>query len=103
MKVNFARGMATENSQTDLCLRCKHSLVVSGHSATEVRRRCNFNYQRPLELPFRVAECSEFYPSTLPWMSEMKDVAWLLASDSQTKKVGFLRPGEWNKDFPPGR
>lgn len=39
-------------------------------------------------VPFRVAECSEYHPSTMPWLREMKEIAWNIEARKRGP-VGF--------------
>jgi hypothetical protein len=80
-----------------LCATCKYASHVRGQNCEE-RTVCKAGifdsggYDG--RVPFRVAECSKYHPSNMPWLHEMEQMAWKIEARKRGP-VGFEpAPGE---------
>jgi hypothetical protein len=80
----------TPVSGKSLCHTCKYAAIVKGQNLEEhIHCEANglFGATRG-KVPFRVAECSKFHPSNIPWKWEMEDMAWKIEARKRGP-VGF--------------
>jgi len=82
-KIQQGTGQLTGAS---LCLSCTHGSIRQ--DAKGEHRRCDV-FRRDLSSDVR--QCSEYYNSGLPKLSDMHAIAWTLVTD-KTKKIGFKPP-----------
>lgn len=73
-----------------LCETCVHAQVVQGHSKVERITICDYTYY-PIQVPFRVCECTAYGDRRLPDFEEMEKIAVDLTWVSPRKPAGFLK------------
>jgi len=54
-------------------------------------------YEKPLRIPFRVAECSEYDDKRQPVLWELKQIAWDVHPRENGGKSGFVRGADLEK------
>ncbi len=84
----------TPKSGKSLCHSCKHAKTVKGQNCQEFTK-CTaelFGATRHM-VPFKVAECAEYHPSTMPWLHEMESMAWIVQARKRGPS-GFSNPAE---------
>ena len=47
----------------------------------------------------RVVECSRYADRSRPSLWDMRQIAWVLQTDSKRQKKGFLRAKEWERKY----
>jgi hypothetical protein len=77
-----------------LCDKCQHGLVRRGASESDERIYCNFMAQ---DIRTTVVECNRFEDRNAPSLWALREIAWVLKTDSKRQKVGFIRAKEWEK------
>ena len=77
-----------------LCDSCSNGVVMRGPAESEERVYCML-MERKLEM--RVTECNRYIDRTQPSLWAMKEIAWVLQSDSKRQKIGFVTAQEWRK------
>lgn len=85
----------TPISGKSLCITCKHSGIVKGQNG-EISVHCNsgvFEY-RMGHVPWKVAECSKFMPSNMPYRHEMEEMAWKIEARKRGPKGFEIPAGE---------
>jgi hypothetical protein len=50
---------------------------------------CQQMFDRPVQITYPVVECNEYKDATLPSLSEMTKIAWVVKADKRTGTVGF--------------
>ena len=77
-----------------LCDSCSNGVVMRGPAESEERVYCML-MERKLEM--RVTECSRYLDRTQPPLWAMKEIAWVLQSDSKRQQIGFVTAKEWRQ------
>jgi len=82
----------TPKQGKSLCMTCKHAGIVRGQNMEE-HIECNQGMfsSTHSRVPFRVAECSSYHPSNMPWLHEMKAIAWNIEARKRGP-AGFEKP-----------
>lgn len=92
MSLTIKISGGTPKTGKSLCVTCKHAQIVRGQNMEE-HIECSsglFNSTRN-RVPFRVGECNTYHPSNVPWLHEMKDIAWNIEARKRGP-VGFESP-----------
>jgi hypothetical protein len=77
-----------------LCDSCSNGVVMRGPADSEEYVHCSL-MEKPIHM--RVTECNRYIDHTQPSLWAMKEIAWVLQSDSKRQKIGFVRAREWRK------
>jgi hypothetical protein len=77
-----------------LCDSCSNGVVMRGPAESEEQVYCML-MERNIEM--RVTECNRFVDRARPSLWAMKEIAWVLESDSKRQKIGFVTAKEWRK------
>lgn len=77
-----------------LCDSCSNGVVMRGPAESEERIYCML-MERKLEM--RVTECNRHVDRAQPSLWAMKEIAWVLQSDSKRQKIGFVTAKEWRE------
>jgi hypothetical protein len=67
---------------------------MRGAAESEEHVHCSL-MEKPLRM--RVTECNRYIDRTQPPLWAMKEIAWVLESDSKRQKIGFVTAKEWRK------
>lgn len=93
--------MATINVKTgtavgaeSLCARCTYGHRLKGFRESEELLFCNYVWEVPRRLPFKVAECTGFAERNTLTMYQMQQMALLINPVSGAKSAGFTRNDE---------
>ena len=92
--IEFSIHGATPKGGKPLCYSCKHASVVSGQNCEEFIRCTGdmFSHSRGL-VTIRVSSCGSYHPSNVPWLHEMKEIAWKVEARRRGPS-GFQQPEE---------
>lgn len=92
-QIKVFQGTRSANA-TRLCDSCSNGIVMRGPAESEERVYCML-MERKLEI--RVTECNRYVDRSQPSLWAMKEIAWVLQSDSKRQKIGFVTAKEWRK------
>ena len=79
------------------CDTCIYSRIVRGYAESEHITLCDRSFDQPLQISFKVRECSDYADKRLPDVEEMKKIAWMLVTKSAGKPIGFVSAEEFQK------
>jgi hypothetical protein len=87
-----------------LCDSCVSGVILRGAADSDERVFCR-RIEQPVRM--RVTECNRYVDRAQPQLWAMKEIAWVLHSDSKRRRVGFLSAKEWrskneDEDVVPG-
>ena len=77
-----------------LCDSCSNGVVMRGPADSEEYIHCSL-MEKPIKM--RVTECNRYVDRSKPSLWAMKEIAWVLQSDSKRQKIGFVTAKEWRK------
>ncbi len=77
-----------------LCDSCSNGVVMRGSAESEERVYCMLMERAP---DMRVTDCNRYLDRSQPSLWAMKEIAWVLESDSKRQKIGFVTAKEWRK------
>jgi len=95
MKYRGVQNGTPTNSES-LCNTCASAKTIKGYSETELITICDWGSE-PLQVPFRVQECSGYVNKREPSLHQMYQIAWMLVSQGPAKTVGFVTAKEFQK------
>ena len=71
------------------CDTCSRSRVIKGYSESERIVICD-RFWKPLFVPFKVAECSEYFDKRLPDFEDLEEIALDVTKERVRKVSGFV-------------
>jgi hypothetical protein len=74
-----------------LCRTCRQCFSIKGQSLSEEYLHCHAVNK---QISFEAYECGFYDDKRQPSRYDMEQIAWILMSDAQTKKIGFLSQEE---------
>jgi hypothetical protein len=77
-----------------LCDTCQSGLVRKGGAESDERIYCII-MERDIET--RVVECNRYVDRSQPSLWEMRQIAWVLSTDSKREAIGFVRAKDWER------
>lgn len=77
-----------------LCDSCQSGVVLRGASDSDELIHCTVMER---DVKTRVVECSRYIDRSRPSLWDMRQIAWVLQTDSKRQKIGFLRAKEWER------
>ena len=77
-----------------LCDSCQSGVVRRGASESDEEVYCTITKRKTT---MRVIECSRYVNCSQPSLWDMRQIAWVLQTDSKRQKIGFLRAKEWER------
>jgi len=75
-----------------LCDSCSSGIVRRGPSESDEHVHCTVTER---DVTMRVVECTRYVDRTQPSLWDMREIAWILQTDSKRQRIGFLRAKEW--------
>jgi len=75
-----------------LCDTCQSGVVRRGAPDSDEEIFCTITQHR---LARAVVECNRYVNRNLPSLWDMRQIAWVLDSDSRRERIGFIRSAEW--------
>lgn len=92
--MRFKINGGTPKGGKSLCVSCRNAKTIKGQNCEEVIL-CGYFRQTASygQVPFKVAECTEYHPMNMPWKHEMEEMAWTI----QARKRG---PSGFKPDAP---
>lgn len=83
-----------------LCTTCRNAVRRRGASESDVQIFCNSAPGHGNQkLTTLAMECSAYDDVRIPSRWDMEQIAWILKSDSVTKKIGFEAPKRSNLPY----
>jgi len=77
-----------------LCDTCRSGVVRRGAAESNEEIYCTLIERK---VTMRVIECSRYVDRSRPSLWDMREIAWVLQTDSKRQKIGFLRAKEWER------
>ncbi len=77
-----------------LCDSCSNGVVMRGPANSEEHVHCALMEKN---IQMRVTECNRYVDRAQPSLWAMKEIAWVLQSDSKRQQIGFVTAKEWRK------
>ena len=92
-QIKVFQGTRSVDAQR-LCDSCSNGVVMRGPAESQERVYCML-MERKIEM--RITECNRYIDRTQPSLWAMKEIAWVLQSDSKRQKIGFVTAKEWRE------
>jgi hypothetical protein len=83
-----------EERATTLCESCRAATCVKGRSFREDRTFCG---QMAVWVLHKVTACSRFDDKSQPSRWDFEQIAWILTTQRDRNKIGFVSPAEYQK------
>jgi len=80
-----------------LCDSCSKSHIERGYRENEKLVYCEATYYSH-RVPFQVRECSAYVEKSRQTLSQMEEIAWILAPRGSKRRAGFIPANERHKD-----
>jgi len=77
-----------------LCDTCQSGLVRRGAADSDEQVYCMVIER---DVRTRIVECNRYVDRTLPSLWDMKQIAWVLRTDSKRRQIGFVRAKDWER------
>lgn len=77
-----------------LCDSCQYSVVMRGVRDSEQIVHCTYMRRA---VGIQVTECNRYTEGYAPSLWDMRQIAWLLHTDSKRQKIGFLKASAWQE------
>ena len=77
-----------------LCDTCQSGVIRRGAAESDEHIYCAFIAR---EVRTRVVECNRYEDRTRPALWAMKQIAWVLRTDSKRQPLGFVRAADWER------
>jgi hypothetical protein len=75
-----------EESRCDTCIYVR---MIKGYAQSERIVICDRAFDRPMQIPFKVAECSDYLDRRLPEFDELEKIALNITVERGRKVKGF--------------
>lgn len=73
-----------------LCNSCREAQIIQGRNFKETRILCSAApYGAEPEITYPVTSCTDYDFKAAPRLRDLYEAAWILRTDSSTKKIGF--------------
>jgi hypothetical protein len=89
-------GGTRSSLATRLCDSCERGIVRRGASDSDEEVHCIITRKQVVT---RVVECSRYVDASKPSLWDMRQIAWVLQTDSRRQKIGFMKAREWEQKF----
>jgi hypothetical protein len=89
MRLKIHGGTVSEG-HASLCTTCRSATIIRGARLSNEIISCGKRVVRD-EITFPVTSCTGYSDRRRPSLYDLEDIAWVLRSDSRTKKIGFVR------------
>jgi hypothetical protein len=96
MKVKI-RGGTVNHGEPSLCSSCSFAAVVKGPRLGDEITICG-HYTIRREVSFAVTSCSLYVHRDHPSIYQMEEIAWVLRSSPNGKKIGFVQARKLKDD-----
>lgn len=77
-----------------LCDTCQSGVVHRGAAESDEHVYCTV-IERQVQT--RVVECNRYVYRTRPSLWDLRQIAWVLRTDSKRQPIGFVRAAEWER------
>src|SRR3990167_90512 len=92
MATKFKMHGGTRGDKPGLCRTCMWLHHTKGRAESQETMRCTQLSGPAQKLKWEAYECTSYSDKTEVSISRMEKVAWILSSDSLTKRIGFVSP-----------
>jgi len=80
------------------CDSCNNAHIIRGYRESEVLVFCNYTYEQPIAVPFKVYECSNYQDKNRPGWEQMEKLAITVNPSSTLKPAGFRTAANEKRD-----
>jgi hypothetical protein len=80
-----------------LCDTCQYGVVRRGAPESDEHIYCTYTKQH---LARSVIECNRYENRNAVSLWDMRQIAWVLDTDSKRQRIGFIRASEWEVKNP---
>ena len=77
-----------------LCDTCQSGVVRRGAADSDEHIYCMVTER---EVATRIVECNRYADRNKPSLWDMRQIAWVLRTDSTRQSIGFIRAKEWER------
>jgi hypothetical protein len=78
-----------------LCDTCQSGVVTRGASDSDEHVHCMITQKR---MRSAVVECNRYVDRSQPSIWDMRQIAWILQTDSKRQRIGFIRAKDWERE-----
>ncbi len=78
-----------------LCDTCQNGVVRRGAADSDEHIYCTFIRH---EVETHVVECNRYEDRAQPPLWALKQIAWVLRTDSKRQPIGFMRATDWERE-----
>ena len=71
------------------CDTCTHARIIQGYAESERIVFCDAAWD-PIQIPFKVMQCSDYEDRRLPDFEQLEEIAWQIRSKSAGHAAGFI-------------
>lgn len=86
-KLDIKNG--TPVGSTSKCETCANAQILRGFRESEMLVLCTYTFDRPLQVPFKVSECTMHSDKNRPSYEQMEKLAIEVRNSSTCKPAGF--------------
>jgi len=79
-----------------LCDTCQSGVVRRGAAESDEHIYCLVTGR---EVSTRIVECNRYVDCNKPTLWDMRQIAWVLRTDSTRQQIGFIRAKEWERKY----
>ena len=79
-----------------LCDTCQSGVVRRGAADSDEHVYCLVTGR---DVATRVVECNRYVDRHKPSLWDMRQIAWVLRTDSNRQRIGFIRAKEWERKY----
>src|SRR5262249_15792501 len=83
------------------CDTCAHARIIQGYAESERIVFCDVGWD-PIQIPFKVMQCSDYEDRRLPDFEQLAEIAWQIRSKSAGHAAGFVLLSDVEKPQPEG-
>ena len=88
-KIRLKVQEGTRSNGKRLCDTCTSGVVMRGSAESEEMIYC---HEMGEPVPLRVVECNRYIDRSLPTLSAMREIAWILRTEKNGRQIGFAPP-----------
>jgi hypothetical protein len=88
-KINIKNG--TPIGSTSMCDSCSNAQILRGFRESELLVLCTYTFDKPLQVPFKVSDCTMYRDKNRPTYEQMEDLALDIKRSTTLKPAGFNR------------
>ncbi len=86
-KINIKNG--TPVGSNSMCESCNNAQILRGYRESEMIVLCTYTFDRPMNVPFKVSDCTMYRDKNRPSYEQMEKLAIEVKPSSTLKPAGF--------------